>query len=173
MGIVAIAEAIQMAINADLDLVEIAPEADPPVCKIMDFGKFKYEIAQKARSARKNQTHVLIKEMKMRPKIDTHDYETKKAHIERFLRGGDKVKVTMMFRGREQARPDTGYRLLVKLAEDVVDCATVEFAPKLDGRNMVMVLAPTKRKNEAVAEARAARQAATNSVQGSVQNSPE
>ena len=162
-----------MAIDADLDLVEIAPEADPPVCKIMDFGKFKYEIAQKARSARKNQTHVLIKEMKMRPKIDTHDYETKKAHIERFLRGGDKVKVTMMFRGREQARPDTGYRLLVKLAEDVVDCATVEFAPKLDGRNMVMVLAPTKRKNEAVAEARAARQAAQSSVENSTQNSPE
>lgn len=173
IGIVAIAEAIQMAIDADLDLVEIAPEADPPVCKIMDFGKFKYEIAQKARSARKNQTHVLIKEMKMRPKIDTHDYETKKAHIERFLRGGDKVKVTMMFRGREQARPDTGYRLLVKLAEDVVDCATVEFAPKLDGRNMVMVLAPTKRKNEAVAEARAARQAAQNSAENSTQNSPE
>jgi len=162
-----------MAIDADLDLVEIAPEADPPVCKIMDFGKFKYEIAQKARSARKNQTHVLIKEMKMRPKIDTHDYETKKAHIERFLRGGDKVKVTMMFRGREQARPDTGYRLLVKLAEDVVDCATVEFAPKLDGRNMVMVLAPTKRKNEAVAEARAARQAAQDSAENSTQNSPE
>lgn len=162
-----------MAIDADLDLVEIAPEADPPVCKIMDFGKFKYEIAQKARSARKNQTHVLIKEMKMRPKIDTHDYETKKAHIERFLRGGDKVKVTMMFRGREQARPDTGYRLLVKLAEDVVDCATVEFAPKLDGRNMVMVLAPTKRKNEAVAEARAARQAAQNSAENSTQNSPK
>ncbi|GDX24984.1 translation initiation factor IF-3 [Actinomycetes bacterium] len=162
-----------MAIDADLDLVEIAPEADPPVCKIMDFGKFKYEIAQKARSARKNQTHVLIKEMKMRPKIDTHDYETKKAHIERFLRGGDKVKVTMMFRGREQARPDTGYRLLVKLAEDVVDCATVEFSPKLDGRNMVMVLAPTKRKNEAVAEARAARQAAQNSAENSTQNSPE
>jgi translation initiation factor IF-3 len=162
-----------MAIDADLDLVEIAPEADPPVCKIMDFGKFKYEIAQKARSARKNQTHVLIKEMKMRPKIDTHDYETKKAPIERFLRGGDKVKVTMMFRGREQARPDTGYRLLVKLAEDVVDCATVEFAPKLDGRNMVMVLAPTKRKNEAVAEARAARQAAQNSAENSTQNSPE
>ena len=162
-----------MAIDADLDLVEIAPEADPPVCKIMDFGKFKYEIAQKARSARKNQTHVLIKEMKMRPKIDTHDYETKKAHIERFLRGGDKVKVTMMFRGREQSRPDTGYRLLVKLAEDVVDCATVEFAPKLDGRNMVMVLAPTKRKNEAVAEARASRQAAQNSAENSTQNSPE
>ena len=135
-----------MAIDADLDLVEIAPEADPPVCKIMDFGKFKYEIAQKARSARKNQTHVLIKEMKMRPKIDTHDYETKKAHIERCLLGCDKVKVTMMFRGREQARPDTGFRVLQKLSEDVAEIATVEFAPKLDGRNMIMVLAPTKRK---------------------------
>ena len=173
LGVMNTNEAISMAKNQGLDLLEIATNANPPVCKIMDFGKFKYEIAQKARSARKNQTYVLIKEMKMRPKIDTHDYETKKAHIERFLRGGDKVKVTMMFRGREQARPDTGYRLLVKLAEDVVDCATVEFAPKLDGRNMVMVLAPTKRKNEAVAEARAARQAAQNSAENSTQNSPE
>ena len=172
-GIYPTPDALKIAQSQELDLVEISPKAVPPVCKIMDFGKFKYEIAQKARSARKNQTHVLIKEMKMRPKIDTHDYETKKAHIERFLRGGDKVKVTMMFRGREQARPDTGYRLLVKLAEDVVDCATVEFAPKLDGRNMVMVLAPTKRKNEAVAEARAARQAAQNSAENSTQNSPE
>ena len=95
-----------MAEEVGLDLVEIAPDASPPVCKVMDFGKYKYEIAQKARMARKNQTHVVVKEMKMRPKIDTHDYETKKAHIERFLLGGDKVKVTMMFRGREQARPD-------------------------------------------------------------------
>jgi translation initiation factor IF-3 len=107
-----------MAEEVGLDLVEIAPDAQPPVCKVMDFGKYKYEIAQKARLARKNQTHVVVKEMKMRPKIDTHDYETKKAHIERFLLGGDKVKVTMMFRGREQARPDTGFRVLQKLSED-------------------------------------------------------
>ena len=146
VGVVAIDQAIRMAEEVGLDLVEIAPDAQPPVCKVMDFGKYKYEIAQKARLARKNQTHVVVKEMKMRPKIDTHDYETKKAHIERFLLGGDKVKVTMMFRGREQARPDTGFRVLQKLSEDVAEIATVEFAPKLDGRNMVMVLAPTKRK---------------------------
>lgn len=146
IGVVAIDQAIRMAEEVGLDLVEIAPDANPPVCKVMDFGKYKYEIAQKARMARKNQTHVVVKEMKMRPKIDTHDYETKKAHIERFLLGGDKVKVTMMFRGREQARPDTGFRVLQKLSEDVAAIATVEFAPKLDGRNMVMVLAPTKRK---------------------------
>ena len=146
IGVVDIEAALAMADEIGLDLVEIAPDANPPVCKIMDFGKYKYEIAQKARMARKNQTHVVVKEMKMRPKIDTHDYETKKAHIERFLLGGDKVKVTMMFRGREQARPDTGFRVLQKLSEDVAAIATVEFAPKLDGRNMVMVLAPTKRK---------------------------
>jgi len=146
VGVVAIDQAIRMAEEVGLDLVEIAPDAQPPVCKVMDFGKYKYEIAQKARLARKNQTHVVVKEMKMRPKIDTHDYETKKAHIERFLLGGYKVKVTMMFRGREQARPDTGFRVLQKLSEDVAEIATVEFAPKLDGRNMVMVLAPTKRK---------------------------
>ena len=146
IGVVAIDQAIRMAEEVGLDLVEIAPDANPPVCKVMDFGKYKYEIAQKARMARKNQTHVVVKEMKMRPKIDTHDYETKKAHIERFLLGGDKVKVTMMFRGREQARPDTGFRVLQKLSEDVAAIATVEFAPKLDGRNMIMVLAPTKRK---------------------------
>lgn len=146
VGVVAIDQAIRMAEEVGLDLVEIAPDAQPPVCKVMDFGKYKYEIAQKARLARKNQTHVIVKEMKMRPKIDTHDYETKKSHIERFLLGGDKVKVTMMFRGREQARPDTGFRVLQKLSEDVAAIATVEFAPKLDGRNMVMVLAPTKRK---------------------------
>jgi len=146
VGVVSIDQAIRMAEDVGLDLVEIAPDANPPVCKVMDFGKYKYEIAQKARLARKNQTHVVVKEMKMRPKIDTHDYETKKAHIERFLLGGDKVKVTMMFRGREQARPDAGFRVLQKLSEDVAGIATVEFAPKLDGRNMVMVLAPTKRK---------------------------
>jgi len=146
VGVVSIDQAIRMAEDVGLDLVEIAPDANPPVCKVMDFGKYKYEIAQKARLARKNQTHVVVKEMKMRPKIDTHDYETKKAHIERFLLGGDKVKVTMMFRGREQARPDAGFRVLQKLSEDVAAIATVEFAPKLDGRNMVMVLAPTKSK---------------------------
>ena len=148
-----------MADEVGLDLVEIAPEANPPVCKIMDFGKYKYEIAQKAREARQNQTHIVVKEVLMRPKIETHDYETKRNHIEKFLKGGDKVKVTMQFRGREQTRPELGYKILQRLAEDVAEIAFVEFAPKQEGRNMTMVLGPTKRKTEAVAEAKAARKA--------------
>jgi translation initiation factor IF-3 len=125
----------------------------------MDFGKYKYEIAQKAREARQNQTHIVVKEVRMRPKIETHDYETKRNHIEKFLKGGDKVKVTMQFRGREQTRPELGYKILQRLAEDVAEIAFVEFAPKQEGRNMTMVLGPTKRKTEAVAEAKAARKA--------------
>ena len=148
-----------MADEVGLDLVEIAPEANPPVCKIMDFGKYKYEIAQKAREARQNQTHIVVKEVRMRPKIETHDYETKRNHIEKFLKGGDKVKVTMQFRGREQTRPELGYKILQRLAEDVAEIAFVEFAPKQEGRNMTMVLGPTTRKTEAVAEAKAARKA--------------
>jgi translation initiation factor IF-3 len=148
-----------MADEVGLDLVEIAPDAVPPVCKIMDFGKYKYEIAQKAREARQNQTHIVVKEVRMRPKIESHDYETKRSHIEKFLRGGDKVKITMQFRGREQTRPELGYRLLQRLAEDVTAFGFVEFAPKQEGRNMTMVLGPTKRKTEAVAEQKAARKA--------------
>jgi translation initiation factor IF-3 len=148
-----------MADEVGLDLVEIAPDANPPVCKIMDFGKYKYEIAQKAREARQNQTHIVVKEVRMRPKIENHDYETKRAHIEKFLKGGDKVKVTMQFRGREQTRPELGFKLLQRLAEDVALIAFVEFAPKQEGRNMTMVLGPTKKKTEAVAEQRAARKA--------------
>ena len=148
-----------MADEVGLDLVEIAPEANPPVCKIMDFGKYKYEIAQKAREARQNQTHIVVKEVRMTPKIENHDYETKRAHIEKFLKGGDKVKVTMQFRGREQTRPELGFKLLQRLAEDVALVAFVEFAPKQEGRNMTMVLGPTKKKTEAVAEQRAARKA--------------
>jgi translation initiation factor IF-3 len=148
-----------MADEVGLDLVEIAPDANPPVCKIMDFGKYKYEFAQKAREARQNQTHIVVKEVRMRPKIENHDYETKRAHIEKFLKGGDKVKVTMQFRGREQTRPELGFKLLQRLAEDVAQVAFVEFAPKQEGRNMTMVLGPTKKKTEAVAEQRAARKA--------------
>ena len=151
--------ALKMADEVGLDLVEIAPDANPPVCKIMDFGKYKYEIAQKAREARQNQTHIVVKEVRMRPKIENHDYETKRAHIEKFLKGGDKVKVTMQFRGREQTRPELGFKLLQRLAEDVAQVAFVEFAPKQEGRNMTMVLGPTKKKTEAVAEQRAARKA--------------
>jgi len=137
-----------MAADADLDLVEVAPESRPPVCKLMDFGKFKYEAAQKAREARKNQTNTVVKEMKLRPKIDAHDYETKKSHIERFLKAGDKVKVTIMFRGREQSRPELGYRLLQKLAEDIAEIGFVESAPLQDGRNMVMVIGPNRKKSD-------------------------
>ena len=159
MGVVDIDTALKMADEVGLDLVEIAPDANPPVCKIMDFGKYKYEIAQKAREARQNQTHIVVKEVRMRPKIENHDYETKRAHIEKFLKGGDKVKVTMQFRGREQTRPELGFKLLQRLAEDVAPFAFVEFAPKQEGRNMTMVLGPTKKKTEAVAEQRAARKA--------------
>ena len=148
-----------MADEVGLDLVEIAPEANPPVCKIMDFGKYKYEIAQKAREARQNQTHIVVKEVRMRPKIETHDYETKRNHIEKFLKGGDKVKVTMQFRGREQTRPELGYKILQRLAEDVAEIAFVEFAPKQEGRQMTMVLGPTKKKTEVVAEQKAAKAA--------------
>jgi translation initiation factor IF-3 len=123
----------------------------------MDYGKFKYESAVKARESRKNQTQTIVKEIKLRPKIDPHDYGTKKGHVERFLKGGDKVKVTIMFRGREQSRPELGFRLLQRLAQDVLELGTVESAPKQDGRNMIMVLAPTKKKSEAMAEQRRAR----------------
>jgi len=131
-----------LAGDTDLDLVEVAPTAQPPVCKLMDFGKFKYESAQKARETRRNQTLTVVKEMKLRPKIDQHDYETKKGHIMRFLKAGDKVKVTIMFRGREQSRPELGLRLLKRLADDVGELGFVEASPKQDGRNMIMVLAP-------------------------------
>ncbi|MCL2735320.1 MAG: translation initiation factor IF-3 [Propionibacteriaceae bacterium] len=155
IGIVKIAEALKLAQDVGLDLVEIAPTARPPVAKVMDYGKWRYETAQKARESRRNQTNTVIKEMKLRPKIDAHDYDTKKGHIVRFLRGGDKVKITIMFRGREQSRPELGFNLLNKLADDVSTDGIVEFAPKQDGRNMIMVLAPTRKKSEAKVEAQA------------------
>jgi translation initiation factor IF-3 len=142
VGIVPLAEALRLAEDTDLDLVEVAATARPPVCKLMDFGKFKYESAQKEREARRNQTLTVIKEMKLRPKIDPHDYETKKGHVIRFLKAGDKVKVTIMFRGREQSRPELGFRLLKRLADEVAELGAVESAPRQDGRNMIMVIAP-------------------------------
>ncbi len=150
IGVTRIEDAIRMAQENDLDLVEVAPEAKPPVAKIMDYGKFKYQEALKARENRRSQVNAVVKEMKLRPRIESHDYDTKKNHIERFLLGGDKVKVTIMFRGREQSRPEMGYKLLARLAEDLAEVSMVEFAPKQDGRNMVMVLAPNRRKSEAV-----------------------
>ncbi|MBW4719866.1 translation initiation factor IF-3 [Saccharothrix obliqua] len=144
VGIVRIEDALRLAQEADLDLVEVAAQARPPVCKLMDYGKFKYESAQKARESRRNQQLTVIKEQKLRPKIDPHDYQTKKGHVARFLSHGNKVKVTIMFRGREQSRPELGYRLLQRLAEDVAELGFVESNPKQDGRNMIMVLAPHK-----------------------------
>ncbi|WP_218041590.1 translation initiation factor IF-3 [Acrocarpospora macrocephala] len=157
VGIVSIHDALKLAQEADLDLVEVAATARPPVCKLMDYGKFKYESAMKAREARRNQAHTIIKEIKLRPKIDPHDYETKKGHVVRFLKAGDKVKVTIMFRGREQSRPELGFRLLQRLAEDVTELGFVESQAKQDGRNMIMVIGPHKKKAEAKAEKAAAR----------------
>ena len=153
IGIVSINDALKLAQEADLDLVEVAPTARPPVAKLMDYGKFKYEAAVKARESRKNQTQTIVKEIKLRPKIDPHDYGTKKGHVERFLKAGDKVKVTIMFRGREQSRPELGFRLLQRLAGDVEELGFVESQPKQDGRNMIMVIGPHKKKNEAKAHA--------------------
>ncbi len=151
-------DALRLAEEANLDLVEVAPMAKPPVAKLMDFGKFKYEAAMKAREARKNQVNTVIKEIKLRPKIDPHDYGTKRGHVERFLKAGDKVKVTIMFRGREQSRPELGRRLLERLADDIAELGFVESAPKQDGRNMIMVIGPTKKKAEAKAEQRRSRE---------------
>ena len=139
-------DALRLAVESDLDLVEVAPQARPPVAKLMDYGKFKYEAAQKARDARRNQSNTITKEMKLRLKIDNHDYETKKGHVVRFLKAGDKVKITIMFRGREQSRPELGIDLLKRLADDVTEFGFVESAPRQDGRNMLMVLGPTKKK---------------------------
>jgi translation initiation factor IF-3 len=144
IGIIDTSEALVLAEQQDLDLVEVAPAADPPVCRIMDYGKYKYEQAVKQREARKKQSLIVVKEMKMRPKIGLHDYETKKGHVVRFLRQGAKVKVTIMFRGRETVHPENGERLLMRLADDVSELARIDSPPKLDGRNMTMVLAPYK-----------------------------
>ncbi|SIS23869.1 bacterial translation initiation factor 3 (bIF-3) [Williamsia sterculiae] len=144
VGIVRVEDALRLAYEADLDLVEVAPNARPPVCKIMDYGKFKYEAAQKQRESRRNQQMTVIKEQKLRPKIDDHDYETKKGHVIRFLEAGSKVKVTIMFRGREQSRPELGFRLLQRLGNDVGEFGYIETSAKQDGRNMTMVLAPHK-----------------------------
>lgn len=145
MGIFAVPDAQRIADEQGYDLVEIASNADPVVCKIMDFGKFKYEQAMKEKQARKNQVKVDIKEMKFRPKVDKHDYETKKKHILRFLDGGAKVKVTIMFRGREMARPEMGLNILEQLAEELEGLAIIENQPKLEGRNMHMLISPLKK----------------------------
>jgi translation initiation factor IF-3 len=144
LGLFGVRDALRIAKEQNLDLVEIAPNADPAVCKIMDYRKYKYEQDRKAKAARKKQVRVEVKEMKFRPKIDVGDYETKKNHVMRFLRKGAKVKITIMFRGREMAHPDQGRMVLDRLAEDLKPYATVEQAPKMEGRNMHMMVAPIK-----------------------------
>jgi len=155
VGVVSIDVALRLAQDADLDLVEVSPDSKPPVAKIMDYGKFKYEAAQKAKEARRNQANTILKEVRFRLKIDKHDYETKRKRAEGFLKAGDKVKAMILFRGREQSRPDQGVRLLKKFAEDVAEFGSVESSPTIDGRNMVMVIGPLKNKSEAKAEANA------------------
>jgi translation initiation factor IF-3 len=144
IGIKSTDEAREYAYGKNLDLVEVAPNADPPVARVMDYGKYRYEQEQKAKLARKHQLQINIKEIKFRPKIGNHDYETKKGHVVRFLNQRAKVKVTIMFRGRENLHPERGRDLLMRLAEDVKELGLIEQPPVLDGRNMVMVLGPTK-----------------------------
>jgi translation initiation factor IF-3 len=144
LGIKSSDDAREYAYGKNLDLVEVAPQADPPVAKVMDYGKYKYEQEQKAKQARKHQSQIQVKEIKLRPKIGIHDYNTKKGHVERFLNQRAKVKVTIMFRGRETTHPERGRDLLLRLADDVKEIGAIESQPLLDGRNMVMVLGPTK-----------------------------
>jgi translation initiation factor IF-3 len=144
LGIKTTDEAREYAYGKNLDLVEVAAQADPPVARVMDFGKYRYELEQKAKLARKHQTQINVKEIKLRPKIGIHDYDTKKGHVERFLNQRAKVKVTIMFRGREREHPDRGRDLLMRLADDVKEIGLIETQPLLEGRNMTMVLGPTK-----------------------------
>jgi translation initiation factor IF-3 len=165
IGIVSTQDALKRAQDLDLDLVEVAPQAQPPVCRIMDYGKYKYERDIRQKEARRKQSRIEVKEIKFRPKIDPHDYATKKGHVIRFLKAGARVKVTIMFRGREMAHTELGRKILDRLVEDLSDLATVDQFPKLDGRNMVMVIAPVKKqvaqeKDEPKAAAAEAPQAA-------------
>ena len=161
VGVVAIEQALRLAREADLDLVEVSPDSNPPVAKLMDYGKFKYEAAQKVREARKNQINTVLKTVRFGLKIDDHDFGTKLSQVRKFLQAGDKVRVMVVFRGREQSRPEMGVKLLQRLSEEVVEFGTVESTPSIDGRNMVMVIAPLKNKADARAEARREAQRAT------------
>ena len=153
IGITPLPEALRMAQELELDLVEVADKANPPVCRIMDYGKYKYEAAQKAKESRKKSTNVVVKEMKYRPKIGIGDFDTKTKKVEHFLSEGHKVKITIMFRGREMQHPELGRKILDQVAEAVAEVAKVEIYPRLDGRNMTMVLGPDK-KAQAAAEKR-------------------
>ena len=156
VGVVSRDDALKYAQERNLDLVEVAAEARPPVCRVLDYSKYKYEQEQKAKAARRHQKNITIREIKLRPKIAENDYETKKGHVTRFLKGQDKVKVTIMFRGRETTHPERGERLLMRLAEDVAELGAIEQRPTQDGRNMTMMLGPVKRQVEAEQPARAA-----------------
>jgi translation initiation factor IF-3 len=146
VGVLPIEKALAFARERDLDLVEVAAEARPPVCRVLDYSKYKYEQEQKAKAARKHQKQVNVREIKLRPKIADNDYETKKNHVVRFLSGDDRVKVTIMFRGREQTHPERGVALLMRLAEDVADLGVIDQRPIQDGRNMTMLLSPVAKK---------------------------
>ena len=154
IGIKPLPEALQMARGLDLDLVEVADKANPPVCRIMDYGKYKYEAAQRAKESRRNSTNVVVKEMKYRPKIGAGDFETKTRKVEHFLDEGHKVKVTIMFRGREMQHPELGKRILDNVADAVAHTGRVEVVPKVDGRNMTMVLVPDRKAQQAHAAAK-------------------
>ena len=160
VGVVSRDEALAYARQRDLDLVEVAADARPPVCRVLDYSKYKYEQEQKAKAARKHQKQVHVREIKLRPKIATNDYETKKGHVRRFLDSDNKVKVTIMFRGREMSHPERGEALLMRLAEDVADLGQIEQRPNQDGRNMTMMLGPVKKKEAPAEKAEGAAEAA-------------
>ena len=166
VGVVRLDIALRLAQESDLDLVEVSPNSNPPVVKIMDYGKFKYEAAQKAKEARKNQANTVLKEVRFRLKIDTHDYETKRKRAESFLKQGDKVKAMILFRGREQSRPEQGVRLLQRFAEDVAEFGQVESTPTIDGRNMVMIIGPLKTKADQKQQAKKSREASVSGEAG-------
>ena len=155
VGIMRTQEALRYAQDRDLDLVEVAPDAKPPVCRVLDYSKYKYEQNQKQKAARKHQQQINVREIKFRPKIAQHDYDTKKGHVERFLKGRDKVKVTIMFRGREMAHPERGEMILNRLADELQDLAVIEQRPQQDGRNMTMMLAPGKQVTDAKPDVKA------------------
>ena len=152
-GVMSTADALLFAQERDLDLVEVAPEARPPVCRVLDYSKYKYEQAQKVKQAKKHQQQITVREIKFRPKIAEHDYDTKKHHVERFLRHKDKVKVTIMFRGREVTHPERGTMILDRLAEELAELGVVEQRPMQEGRNMTMMMAPSKAVLTGTAEA--------------------
>jgi translation initiation factor IF-3 len=170
VGVVPIEQALTLARESDLDLVEVSPNSTPPVAKLMDYGKYKYEAAQKVRESRKKQVNTVLKSIRFGLKIDDHDYQTKLGQVTKFLKAGDKVKVMIVFRGREQSRPEMGVKLLQKLSDEVSEVGTVESTPSIDGRNMVMVLAPVKNKAEARAEAKRAAKAQQKAEQKNEEN---